>query len=117
MVGRQGRAQLVGDRDVGVGQRVGAAVDVDHRAAEEAGVGTEEEGDQGGDLLGGARAPDRDGEGVTKGPMVGSSRLCWSNGVSTAPGATTLRVIPAPAHPGVGAWRRTHQVTAALEAG
>ena len=51
------------------------------------------------------------------GPTVGWSRPSWSNGVWIAPGATALRVIPSPAHSGVGACRRTHQLRAVLVTG
>src|SRR5262249_32182746 len=61
--------------------------------------------------------PSGDANASISGPTVGWSRPSWSSGVWMAPGATALSVMPAPAHSGVGALRRTHQASAVLVTG
>ena len=72
----------------------------------------------GGDLLGPARSPDRNGQHVEQGARLGIGPHARATiGVSIMPGAMALSRSPAPAQSGPVAWRRTQWATASLVAG
>ena len=96
---------------------IGPTVNENDTAAEEVGRVREHEAYPLGELARIAEASCGNGE-CPYGPCQIRRRQSCSckSGVSTAPGASTLSRMPAPAHSGRTAWFRAHRVTAIFDA-